>query len=967
MARNEEVKITLSAAFEAKGVKQGASQVESALAQTEKAFEAVELSSKSLQQSLEKTGKSTQGFSKSIGKIKTPKGVKDLTKSLGKGRGGLGLAMGAASLAAGGVGIAIGAAAKKIITMGKESKAAYESMKKYEGGLKAIKQSTSGTTEQMTKLDGIIRDLGARTGEDIQDVADYVAQFSALGVGQKESTEAVTAALNVAKVEGKDASRVVSALMESYKGSSEQAKKLGLNVQGLTKEQLISGEAVDRIQEAYGETLTQAAQLTENEQETNRLLQETQEIKSKMWTQAEGLQETWDLIKLAIVKSKNASAKAFQPLVKYINRAVKMALNLRKTMKLSGAILGKIFNTVLAKATEGYAKMFDFLTGWSAKALSLIGVSVDVISNKLRETSADLYDRAEEYLNMENELRNQIFADTRGSERPSDAGLSGDLGGLSDTDTRVFAPKKEPKAKKEKEKKEKEGPSKWFEDWMDLLIKRAEEAHDAQFEVWKQTQADILKMHEDQLAKNHEAQIEYVAAIDPILDKTNEYVETQRKLYKELANSPEQIKKMRDQAIETLRKFETVMEFTKKEWKKEISDPFAKVLKKFAEATLDYKNAADFLIQSAGKGIKFSLRNAGKSLAKFGIGMVKKVGEGAEKAFKNPSQSLQNAARTLGKVLKNIVSTAISGSENIVAPSEIAAIDQSTKEGQLQALEATQANSQAGQDAAKSITSGLLSEISPVLGSLFESLLTDPEKLDAFFENLTAGFTIMVERIAENVGPIVDTLAKNMPRVVKALVKALPLIIRAVIKHLPKAVEILVFEIIKALPDIVLALVDLVWLTIKAAVIEIPRLVWKIFSGLGRGIGSLFGFGSSPSPPSSYEVAGIAPPPQNLDQFRGVQDQAAQIRKELGEDDDDDADEGSTAKTPPRIAPITIGGVTRTDQTLTAAEAFNPYVNEDFTKEAKQPVKIEIQIGDQRLREIITDLQETGYPTVVTA
>ena len=67
----------------------------------------------------------------------------------------------------------------------------------------------------------------------------------------------------------------------------------------------------------------------------------------------------------------------------------------------------------------------------------------------------------------------------------------------------------------------------------------------------------------------------------------------------------------------------------------------------------------------------------------------------------------------------------------------------------------------------------------------------------------------------------------------------------------------------------------------------------------------------------------------------------------------------STAQTPQ------IEGAERTDDILTAAEAFNPYIDEANRRE-RQPVRIQIQIANTRLREILTDLDETGYNRVVS-
>ena len=967
MARSEEVKIKLSAEFEAKGVQQGASQVQVALSQTEKAFEKTELASKSLQKSIEQTGKNTKDFSKSLGKVKTPKGVKGLSKSIGKA--GLAGAFKVGALAAGGLVAGVGAAAVGLGKLGKASKSSYESLKTYKGGLSAIQQATSGTAAEMSTLDGIIRDLGARTGEDIGNVSQYVSQFAALGIGQKEATEAVTAALNVAKTTGKDTGRVVTALMSSYKGSATEAERLGINVQGLTKEQLISGEAVERIQEAYGETLSTAAQLTEAEIETNRHLQEAEEIKSNMWTQAEGLRETWNLVQLAIAKIKVIALKAFQPMVRHINFAVKMAFNLRKSFRLSAAVLDKVFSTVLARATEGYADMFDFLTGWSSKALSLIGVSVDVISNKLRDVSDDLYSRADAASARAEKLRGEIRSSLPGAGSQGSEGAADDTSGLSNVNTRVFTPKKGPKPKKEKKEKD-DFWDKWDKKMDELIaIAMAERADQ------EKTREAIEKFVEGEwlaeqsaIAEQEQANQDRWGDITSIYTKNLKSEHDMNVKEHQKANiSLDNLIEANKETVKGLEKMTSVWEHMKKEWKTHVTDPFKKQMKKMAEASTHYKSGGDFLKSKLVGAIKSPIKSAMKKL---GTGASKAMAGIGKMAASAPAMLAAKAAQALSTAIKSVFSAAVSGSENIVAPSELAAIDQSTKEGQLEYLEATEANSQAGQDAAEGITQNVLSELSPVLGNLFEVLLTDPEKLDAFFENLTAGFTIILERITENLGPIIDTLAKNMPRVIRALVKALPILVRALIKHLPTAIEILVFEIIRALPDIVTALLELMWLGMKAALIEIPRLIWKIFSGLGRGIGSLFGFGRSPSPPSSYATAGISPPPQSLAEFRGVQDKAEKLRQEIAADDgddDDDREKPTKAKAPPRIAPITIGGVTRTDKTLTAAEAFNPYINEDFNKEAKQPVKIQIQIGDQSLRDIITDLQETGYPTVVTA
>ena len=63
---------------------------------------------------------------------------------------------------------------------------------------------------------------------------------------------------------------------------------------------------------------------------------------------------------------------------------------------------------------------------------------------------------------------------------------------------------------------------------------------------------------------------------------------------------------------------------------------------------------------------------------------------------------------------------------------------------------------------------------------------------------------------------------------------------------------------------------------------------------------------------------------------------------------------------------LRIEGEVRSDNVLTAAEAFNPYTDSGYSRQ-RQPIRVQINIGNQRLRDILTDLDETGYIRTVTA
>ena len=912
----EEVRVKLSAEFEAKGVKSGADQVQTALAKTEKAFEKTELASKSFQKSLEKTEVSSKGFSKALAKIKAPKGIKGISKSIGKA--GLAGAMVLGTAATAGLAAGVGAAAVGVVKLGRASKQSYESMLKYKSGLDSIKHATSGTNEQMSRLESIIGDLSTRTGESVGNVSHYVSQFTALGVGQKEATEAVVASLNVAKTKGLETNQVVTALMGAYRGSAEQASMLGINVQGLTKEQLKSGEAVDRIQEAYGKTLNTAAQLTKAEQETNKNLLEAEKIKAKMWTQAKGLKETWGLIKLAISKIKVAALRLMQPMVKHLNTAVKMALDLRSTMKLTGLLMRSLYLGVIADIARAMADLYRGIPGWIDTTARGLGISFEAIAQSFDEsalgfeaTSQRLKGDAKELLELIKESHSDL------GQVPSGGGGTG---GLSDKDTRVF----DTKDKKDKEL-DLSKLGKFADRHMKNLlriIKRREEA---------------ARRERERARKREERENEaFRKKMLDIYDKNIEsFVEGDKEFQKKMNEEFNQhVIKTVEEAYKNL----PVLDWVKVELKKNLFDPL------------------------------FGLQDEIKKIGGASKFIEKKFSDAAKGILGSVGRTVRdlpgNAKEALKKLPKMILDSAVKSAASITAPSEIAAIDQSTDEGKRKALEATKANIDIGMGQAEDITGNVLDMLIPGLGSIFDILLQDPEKLSAFFDNLAAGFSVMIEKLSQNIGPIINAVVKNVPRIIKAVVKALPELNKALWDVLPEAVGVLIEEIVKALPSIIWSLVLQIGLAFQIIIFELPKLIAHAFRGVASGIAGLFGGGGDPAGGETYDAAGLAQPPQSLESYNKLGADIKALGDSKGSDDDDNDDRDRDS---PRIAPITIGGVERTDQTLTAAEAFNPYINQDFNKEAKQPVKIEIQIGDQRLREIITDLQETGYPTVLTA
>jgi len=84
------------------------------------------------------------------------------------------------------------------------------------------------------------------------DIEEMVAELAALGKSSDEINSISTAAVSLSNVTGKDLSSSMTTLLNTFNGTTTQLEKLGINLDGVTKEELSQGAAIDVVIDKLG-------------------------------------------------------------------------------------------------------------------------------------------------------------------------------------------------------------------------------------------------------------------------------------------------------------------------------------------------------------------------------------------------------------------------------------------------------------------------------------------------------------------------------------------------------------------------------------------------------------------------------------------------------------------------------------------------------------------------------------------
>ncbi len=110
-----------------------------------------------------------------------------------------------------------------------------------------------GDSSSYAKVTAVVERLSTQTLAGKGDIEAMVAQLAALGKSADEIESISEAAVHLSNVTGKDLNASMMNLLDSYTGATGELRKLGMELEGVTKEELAQGAAVDKVIEKLGE------------------------------------------------------------------------------------------------------------------------------------------------------------------------------------------------------------------------------------------------------------------------------------------------------------------------------------------------------------------------------------------------------------------------------------------------------------------------------------------------------------------------------------------------------------------------------------------------------------------------------------------------------------------------------------------------------------------------------------------
>jgi len=109
-----------------------------------------------------------------------------------------------------------------------------------------------GDSASYEKVTAVVERLSSQTLAGKGDIEAMVAQLAALGKSADEIGLISEAAVYLSNVTGKDLNASMMNLLDSYTGATGELRKLGIELEGVTKEELAQGVAVDKVIEKLG-------------------------------------------------------------------------------------------------------------------------------------------------------------------------------------------------------------------------------------------------------------------------------------------------------------------------------------------------------------------------------------------------------------------------------------------------------------------------------------------------------------------------------------------------------------------------------------------------------------------------------------------------------------------------------------------------------------------------------------------
>jgi hypothetical protein len=109
-----------------------------------------------------------------------------------------------------------------------------------------------GDAAAYDKITSVIETLSTQTLESKGEIESMVSQLSALGKSSDEIESISKAAVYLSNVTGKNLNSSMTTLLNTFNGTTTQLKRLGINLEGVTSEELSHGAAIDVVIEKLG-------------------------------------------------------------------------------------------------------------------------------------------------------------------------------------------------------------------------------------------------------------------------------------------------------------------------------------------------------------------------------------------------------------------------------------------------------------------------------------------------------------------------------------------------------------------------------------------------------------------------------------------------------------------------------------------------------------------------------------------
>ncbi len=114
----------------------------------------------------------------------------------------------------------------------------------------ALALKDTGAYNQVTS---VIENLSTQTLSSKGDIESMVAELAALGKSADEIESISSAAVYLSNVTGRDLNSSMTTLLNTYNGTTTQLERLGINLEGVTSEELSQGAAIDVVIEKLGD------------------------------------------------------------------------------------------------------------------------------------------------------------------------------------------------------------------------------------------------------------------------------------------------------------------------------------------------------------------------------------------------------------------------------------------------------------------------------------------------------------------------------------------------------------------------------------------------------------------------------------------------------------------------------------------------------------------------------------------